>query len=181
MKRNSIVKIETGIVLAILSIFFVHCSHAPKMADMKDAPESCKPKEQVLDIEKGKSSQNPLMKAVFEGDVKKLKELISTGHDVHGKDALGLSYLHLAAAMGNSEMVDILIKAGIPVNLKMGKKGSTPAHSAVSWGKASSLQALLKNGADLSIPNSEGKTPESLAVELKKEEVLDFFKQQKKL
>lgn len=172
---------KATIAVIFLSLSLVHCSHAPKMADIEDGPESCKLKAQLIEGEKKEICKNPIMEAVFRGDVEKVKHLISSGENIQSKDSLGLSYLHLAAAVGNSEMIEVLVKAGLPVNAKMGKKGSTPAHSAVSWGKVASLQALLRLGADLDIRNADGMTPEALARDLKKKEVLGFFYSLKKM
>ncbi len=161
------------IFVAVASLS-IGCSHSSKVAEMKDAPESCRIKTELP--ETIRISKNPIMKAVFEEDAVKLKELIVSGQSVQSKDALGFSYLHLAAGVGNAELIDILIGAGIPVNLQAGKKYSTAAHSAVSWGKVASLYALQKHGADFGLTNSEGKTPAALALEFKNPEVLEFFR-----
>jgi ankyrin repeat protein len=140
---------------------------------MKDAPLSCRTA--TLPEDK-KVSQSPIMQAIFERNSTKLKQLIESGEDVHVKDALGFSYLHLAAGVGDVDAIQILINAGIPVNIKGGHKKSTPAHSAVAWGKTNSLQALARAGADFSISNVDGKTPAALAVDLEKVEVIEFFR-----
>jgi ankyrin repeat protein len=130
-------------------------------------------------VDEKKISQDPIMEAIFEENSEELKKLVTSAHDrIQKKDALGFSYLHLAAGVGNPELIEILIAAGLSVNTKLGKKQSTPAHSAVSWSKVASLKVLLKHGADLNLTNADGKTPADLAMELRNPEVLEFFKSQ---
>lgn len=172
------------ILLILVSLTLVHCTHAPKNLDSEGIPESCRSKnlsEDPNSHEPSREPENLMMSAIFQKDPYKLKELISSGQDIHKTDSFGLSLLHLAAAMDVPEMIEMLIQAGIPVNSKMGLKGFTPAHSAVSWGNVSALQALIRHGADLEIANADGKTPETLARDLNRQEVIHFFQNQKKI
>src|SRR5947209_5829402 len=120
------------VVLAALSITFAAgCSHSSKI--LKDAPESCRVSDQEFEE---KESSNPLMTAILEGNVDQVQKLLSSQKNIQQyRDGLGLSYLHLAAGVGNPEIIELLVNAGIPVNLRSGKRNSTPAHSAVSWKK----------------------------------------------
>jgi len=160
----------------VFCLFLVSCSYkATRLeSDYMPMPPSCKVEEIPKDLDK-RVSKNPVMKAVFEGDAKRVKELLSSGQDVNAKDSMGYSYLHLAAGVGDTDTIETLIQAGASVNLKLGKTKSTPAHSAVKWGKLTSLETLVKNGADLTLADSNGKTVSDLAREQKNEQILGYL------
>ena len=61
-------------------------------------------------------------------------------------------------------MIDVLIAKGADMNATDAETGSTPVHLAASWGRTEALAALLKQGADPTIPNKSGVTPLAAAV-----------------
>jgi len=73
---------------------------------------------------KNKSQKTPLILAV-EGDQKNaVRELCSRGADVKisvGRAQSRTTLLHIAASKNNSEIVEILLRAGVPVNTKNGE------------------------------------------------------------
>ncbi|BAO99459.1 ankyrin repeat domain-containing protein [Wolbachia endosymbiont of Cimex lectularius] len=71
-----------------------------------------------------------LLNAAKNGDIEKVKSLISEGADVNVVDKNGDTPLIWAATNGHKETVETLLKVkGIDVNVK-GQYGYTPLHSA---------------------------------------------------
>nr|XP_018904892.1 PREDICTED: uncharacterized protein LOC109035644 [Bemisia tabaci] len=64
--------------------------------------------------------------------------------DLHPED----TYLHRAASCGCVDMIILFIEKGIDVNVRNGY-AETPLHSAVRFGEAEAVSALLVNGADV--------------------------------
>jgi ankyrin repeat protein len=163
----------------IISIFVAACtacSHGTKTDQKTVGPSSCK-LDQPATSPPIVTQGDLIYSSIFLSDVEQLRKLIHEGADIQTRDKTGYSYLHLAAGVGNPEMIEILIQAGLPVDLQLGTKQSTPAHSAVRWGKLSSLQTLVKNGANLKIRDASGKTPADIALEENQTDILDYLRQ----
>lgn len=65
--------------------------------------------------------------------------------------------LHYAAASGNTEILDFLLKAGLDINAQ-DKEGWTPLMTAVIQSKKDAVKFLCSNGADLELKNLIGDT-----------------------
>jgi hypothetical protein len=65
---------------------------------------------------------------------------------VNALNAYGETPLHIAAMVGNAEIVDLLLDAGAHVNAQL-PDGSTPLHSAMRAGNHEVARHLLKSGA----------------------------------
>lgn len=65
--------------------------------------------------------------------------------------------LHLAARNGHSRVVEILLAAGIDVNVQT--PGGSALHEAALCGKDAVVRILLSSGADLGATDSHGRTP----------------------
>jgi len=70
----------------------------------------------------------------------------------------GDSCLHIAAIRGDHLAVELLIKAGLDVNLQ-GDMGNTPLHYAKKFGHDEIVSLLVQQGASTEIRNDFGKTP----------------------
>ena len=78
-------------------------------------------------------------------------------------------------------LVKVMVKYGKP-NWKIGNKLHwewTPLHSAVLQDNVDIVKVLLDHGADPNAKDSVGRTPQKLAEEHYKENVVKFFKQRK--
>lgn len=76
---------------------------------------------------------------------------------VNSVNAYGETPLHLAAMVGNVEIVDMLVEAGARVNARL-PDGSTPLHSAARAGNRDAVRHLLKAGADAGAKTRSGLT-----------------------
>ncbi|WP_264338448.1 ankyrin repeat domain-containing protein [Wolbachia endosymbiont (group A) of Cheilosia soror] len=96
-----------------------------------------------------------LRKAALEGNIEKVKSLISEGAKVNVKDQDNKTPLHLAAEKGHKEVVEALLDKGANVNA-VDKDGKTPFKLAAN----EEIQTLLENTAKLLEAAREGNIEE---------------------
>jgi len=78
--------------------------------------------------------------------------------------------LHYAAAKGQLDVIELLLKHGADVNAR-DKNGYTPLHAAAYYDHADAAGLLIVRGADARVRNNEGKTPLDVARERGRAEV----------
>lgn len=114
---------------------------------------------------------HPIHLAARNRDVAEVKWLLEAGIDVDLKNTVlpngdgGNTPLWFAAQgpkKNGKEVAEVLVAAGADVNV-ICEYGTTAAHLACSWGHAEVLAFLYENGADLTIKDSDGMTPEMTA------------------
>jgi ankyrin repeat protein/Zn-dependent protease len=98
-----------------------------------------------------KVAASDVFQMVEQGDVDGLRSWLETGGDVNLADIDGQTALRLAAALGEREIVGLLLDSGADIEAKSVLRG-TPLMAAVASGRADVLKALLDHGAD---PNAE--------------------------
>ncbi|ERL86001.1 acyl-CoA-binding domain-containing protein 6-like isoform X2 [Dendroctonus ponderosae] len=81
--------------------------------------------------------------------------------NINRLDSNGLGLIHYAADIGDSRILELLLKGGCQVNLQ-DSEGQTALHYASSCGNLGCVQLLLDYKVDCSVRDSEG----SLAVDL---------------
>ena len=89
--------------------------------------------------------------------------LLTAGARTDILDRLGRTVLHSAAQAGSHECIHVLSKrTEVSVNARA-SQGLTPLHYAMRDGHESAVNVLLSLGADKSIQDSVGRTPQQLA------------------
>lgn len=83
---------------------------------------------------------------------------------VNVRDKRGCSALHRAAAIGNDELVKLLVSKNAAINAT-DRDGWTPLHHAFAEGQNSTGLLLIELGADQTIENNEGSTAGSVAID----------------
>jgi hypothetical protein len=106
-----------------------------------------------------KVGTTPLLNAVCSGKpdqeaayLSVVQLLIAAGADVTLDNDDGDTPLHAAARRNRPDILEALIKAGGPVDLRAGGAkgdGQTPLHSAIKGGALDSIEMLAKVGADM--------------------------------
>jgi ankyrin repeat protein len=86
--------------------------------------------------------------AAKEGDLAKVKSLITEGSDVNIADENGTTPLHFAADRGHIDVVELLISKGADVNAET-KRGFTPLHGAARTGDKDLVELLISKGANV--------------------------------
>ena len=114
--------------------------------------------------------------AAFEGDVGKIKALLSGGMNAGASDDDGLTPLHAAVKSGSLPSCAALLKADAPVDAR-DANGNTPLSTAVfeSRGRGDIIRLLREHGADPTIKNNYGVSPLGLARSIANFDVRRFF------
>lgn len=117
---------------------------------------------------KGRISTLPLFDAIVEGNVDRVRSLISDGLDVNAQDSRYIGApIHLAAARNESEIVRLLIAAGADCNAT-----SSEGYTAFLYcffpnfsPRADVAEILIEAGADVNAKREAGSAPLHLAVQ----------------
>lgn len=106
-----------------------------------------------------------LIEQANSGDPDGVRRLLAANADVNVTNASGASALHRAAYQNHLAVVEVLVAAGANLELKDHSFGSTPLHAAAVGAATSSVDCLVKSGADWRSENKAGRTPLALAEE----------------
>lgn len=106
-----------------------------------------------LDLEAvNAANETPLMMAALRGHVEWMRRLIQRGAQVH-RD--GWAPIHYAASGPEVEPVEVMLKAGAPLDAAS-PNGSTPLMMAAAYGAIDAARLLLRRGADARLLNQRG-------------------------
>jgi ankyrin repeat protein len=107
-----------------------------------------------------------MLHAIEEGNVDVVREHIEFGKDPNktfiprGSEPAGASALHLAVAVEQNEIIELLLKNGADINVKARDQyGGTPLHWAAFLGYRQMAEMLVEAGADINAPDKDGNTP----------------------
>ena len=100
----------------------------------------------------------------FKGHTETIKSLIAQGKDINARNIRGQTPLHLAAAKGNSDVVQLLLENGAEVDAVATDSGCTSLHYAASLGHVELCELLVRYGADPDAQTARLETPLHLAV-----------------
>ncbi|KAG5893923.1 hypothetical protein JTB14_028733 [Gonioctena quinquepunctata] len=93
-----------------------------------------------------------------------VRVLLNEGADVATLEFSGSAPLHLAADLGHTECLKILLEPkGVDVNIKSREKQQSPLHLASMRGYGDCVDMLLRKGANPNSKNHMGQTPLHLA------------------
>jgi len=106
----------------------------------------------------------PLHWACSKGLKNSVSALLENGADPNkGTDYDGWTPAHDAARCGNSEILEMLAKAGANIETTT-SSGTRPLHYAVQYGRTKAMQWMCKEGCDVDAPNVAGWSPLHFAV-----------------
>ncbi len=127
-----------------------------------------------IDSQHPDGGQTLLYNAVVNQDIETIKRLIELGADAEIGTVSGNKPLHVAANLGNQEMVELLLDAGAEIN-GTNNTGLTPLHFLLFTKRASLVPYLVKKGADLNASNSAGHTPLHYSAKFLGKETTDYL------
>jgi ankyrin repeat protein len=149
--KDSCVNPRTGVKWA-LGVSLVTACLAAGMAFAQTRP--AKPATAI--VEGQDTTTESLYKAAAEGDIEKVKSLISAGANVNERDKNGQTALHLAVINGYKDVVELLIAKGAEIDGK-GRYNATPLHEAAWAGNKEISQILLDKGANANALQGESR------------------------
>ena len=111
--------------------------------------------------ERDDDDQTALMLSALTGQGELAALLLKQGADPLAREPRGGTPGHMAAAMGNSALLDQLFDAvGARMVEAVNERGQTPLHVAAREGQPGAVETLLRLGADTSAKDKMGRTPE---------------------
>jgi hypothetical protein len=132
-----------------------HAKNTPLVfASMTGDPENVK-----LLLANGADPSPALSQAVTFGYPDIVRALIAAGAPAKLTESSGINLLHWAAIANRPAVIPLLVGAGVSIDAR-DEFGFTPLmySATIDFGDTASLRALLKAGADPSVPNAEGRT-----------------------
>ncbi|MBL6755031.1 MAG: ankyrin repeat domain-containing protein [Planctomycetes bacterium] len=87
------------------------------------------------------------------------RHLIAGGAELTLEDPGGMNALSLASQAGQDDLVEELLRAGLPVDAPESSTGMTALGRAALAGHATTVAALLSNGASVDLEDRQGSTP----------------------
>jgi ankyrin repeat protein len=124
----------------------------------------------AVDLEaRAKNGDNALMIAAYKGNVDAVKALIAKEVQVNQP---GWTALHYAAAIGNDDIVRMLLEASAYIDAES-PNGTTPLMMAADNGRVTTIKLLLDEGADATLKNGVGMTALDFARQSDKRIVID--------
>lgn len=118
--------------------------------------------------------------AAMQGYLDIIKYLLSQGVEVQTQDTNGLTALHLAVWKGRLASTKYLVSQGADINGNRNKGKFTPLHISVIANHTDIAEWLLTASAGINAKTSSGKTPQNLAAEYRRHEIIDLFRQYEK-
>ena len=129
---------------------------------------------------KNKLGLTPLLVACERNSANIAKELIIRGADVSITDEKGRTPLAIASFCGCMDVMDYLLSNSDAAKDLIDAKdlnGCTPLWLAARTGNLKMVKRLLEAGADSSITDIDGLSPQAAATKFKKNDVSEFFKE----
>jgi ankyrin repeat protein len=127
-----------------------------------------------IPVEPGEVSYQLLNAACSRGLTKLFETMMEKGFDLQ-LNQYTRNLLHLSAAGGSEQIVELLISKGFKVMSGDGY-GWSPLHSASEKGNLKVVEILLKNGADINDRSVSGLTPYNLAAKYGHREICELLK-----
>ncbi|TKJ36747.1 MAG: hypothetical protein CEE38_10610 [Planctomycetes bacterium B3_Pla] len=123
-------------------------------------------------------AKKDLNQAAVDGDLDRVKSLVSGGADVNVKNRMGMTPLVVAAMNSRTAVCEFLVANGADLNAKDGRS-QTALYLAVNKGNKELVELLVKKGADVNITTGRGENAFSLAKKKRNAdgntEIVDFL------
>lgn len=118
---------------------------------------------------RSRNGDTALMIASYKGDVAAVKALLDKEAEPNNT---GWTALHYAAAVGNDEIVQMLLDASAYIDAGS-PNNTTPIMMAARAGKIQTVKLLLDSGADVTLKNDVGMTAIDLARKFDHDDIAD--------
>ena len=115
-----------------------------------------------------------LNQAAVDGELDRVKELVSGGADVNSKNRMGMTPLVVAALNNRTPVCEFLADSGADLNAQEGQ-GRTALFLAVERGNRELVELLIKKGADVNVTTMRNENALSRAKQLGNSEMVDLL------
>eukprot|EP00613_Pedinella_sp_CCMP2098_P021978 CAMPEP_0171694040 /NCGR_PEP_ID=MMETSP0991-20121206/6996_1 /TAXON_ID=483369 /ORGANISM="non described non described, Strain CCMP2098" /LENGTH=454 /DNA_ID=CAMNT_0012282581 /DNA_START=83 /DNA_END=1447 /DNA_ORIENTATION=+ len=135
-----------------------------------DKPENAAKIAALMQVKAQEQQGSMLIQAAQRDDVPALKKLLASGVDADYANVIGQTALHVACMWGNYKAVEVITSAGANPN-PQNQFGTTPLLSLTRTKKGSlqgrikAAKVVLEAGADVKIPDGDGRLAWELAAE----------------
>lgn len=103
-------------------------------------------------------TRTPLIDAVLQQHPHRLAALLQDGADWRAGDSDGNTALHWAAMLEPTDLLQLLLDAGVDVSVHNTITGVTALHSALMAGRSDTLELLIESGIDVHACDRNGDT-----------------------
>ena len=128
----------------------------------------------ALDNAFAQAPKKSLNQAVVDGDIDRVKTLISEGADISSKNRMGWTLLHTAIRNKQTEIVTFLIEKGADIKAK-DNRGRTTLHFAVESGQKDIVELLIAKGVEINVMDGRADNALSLAKKSNNKEITDLL------
>ena len=120
------------------------------------------------------SAQVDLHNAAKQGNLKKIKKLLTQGTNINAVSSSGYTPLHISAGWDRRRVTEFLVSNGAEINVK-NSSGLTPLHLAAKRGHLKMVGFLLSHGADPHMQDRSGRTRADLARDKSNDRIADLL------
>ena len=128
----------------------------------------------ALDNAVAQPREKSMNQAVVDGDIARVKTLLSEGADVNSKNRMGWTLLHTAIRNKRKEIVTLLIEKGADIKAK-DNRGRTTLHFAVESGQKDIVELLIAKGVEINVMDGRADNALSLAKKNNQKEIADLL------
>ena len=118
------------------------------------------------------------MRAVMDGDLVSVRDLVSKGADIKHRDEYGATPLIVATMMNHIDVSKFLILKGAKID-DHSYDGSNPLQNAILFDHVALVKLLLRRGASLEMKGRYGWNAVETAENRKRKKVLKYFETEK--
>jgi len=114
-------------------------------------------------------------KVVYENDLNKFKEMVTSLEDINIVNKYGWTLLHITIRRDRRDMVAFLLENGADIN-KIDGVGWTPLMEAIMDEMTELVKFLVESGADKTIANARGATAPMLAQKFGRSDMFEYLR-----
>jgi ankyrin repeat protein len=121
------------------------------------------------------TNANAIYGAIIRGDTNAVRDLVVAAPALLEIYFVQKTWLHWAAQMGRTEIMAVLVEAGLSIDRLTDDGRSTPLATAAGQGHYRACEWLLDHGADINHGLGQSATPISSAIFSRSPELVELF------